>query len=139
MVFLCRLNIVFVIALPLKIYFPLFLVVIFYRAAGIVPEIEHLYRILIKDASRFCRIDIFGTALNQLGVQLFFQRVDVGTDGRLCEIDPLSSFGKTFELHNINKSFQLFKIHNEPHFLKGIGMIDKLNKNTFIITDFDRK
>ena len=92
------------------------LVVVSYRAAGIIAQIEHLDRVLIQNAAWFGGIDILGAALDQLGIQLFFQRVDVCADGRLGQIDALCCLGKAFELDDIHKRFQLFKIHNATSF-----------------------
>ena len=60
------------------------LVVVFDRAARLVPQVQHLDRILIQDVAGLGRVDILGATLNQFGVQLPLQRVDVGADGRLC-------------------------------------------------------
>ena len=95
------------------------LVVVFDRADGVLAQIEHLDSVLVKDAAGLGGVDIFGSALDQLGVKLLFQRVDVRADRWLRQIDALRSLGEAFELDHIHKSLQLFKIHSETSFPQG--------------------
>ena len=69
----------------------------------VVPDVKDPDRALIKlislcgDSYLFCSTD------DQLCAQFFFKRADMGTDRRLCKIQPPGRFRKAAVIYNCRK------------------------------------
>ena len=86
----------------------------FDRQDRLVPHLQHLAGATRKRLLPALEgLDFFGGADDEFCAKFVFQCADVGADGGLGKVDLFRRFGKTFELDDVYKGFQLFKMHDD--------------------------